>query len=151
MRKNLTVFLMLVAFCLPTRAQGSSTPAERSLFEAMNHERKVHGLRALTWDEALATAARSHAHEMAKRQAVEHNFPGAPTLPPRATKAGARFASISENVLQATNAKVAHSQFMHSASHKANILDPDVDSVGVGVAERGGELFVVQDFSKAKK
>ena len=151
MRQNLSWLLMLAAFCLPIRAHASASPTERSLFEALNHERKGRGLPALKWDEALATAARKHAHEMAKREAVEHNFPGEPTLPSRANKAGARFVSIAENVVQATNAKAAHSQFMHSTNHKANILDPDVDSVGVGVAERGGALFVVQDFSKAKK
>ncbi len=151
MRKNLILLLMLAAFSSATLAQKSASSEERSLFEAMNHVRKAHGLRALKWDESLATAARKHAHEMAKRQAVEHNFSGEPTLPSRATRAGAHFVSISENVAQATNAKLAHSQFMHSASHKANILDPDVDSAGIGVAERGRQLFVVQDFSKAKK
>ena len=64
---------------------------------------------------------------------------------------GARFISISENVVQAASAKLAHSEFMHSPNHKANILDRDVDSIGIGVAERGGQLFVVQDFSKAKR
>jgi len=151
MRQNLILFLMGVAFCFPTNAQANASPAERSLFEAINHERKSRSLHGLKWDEALAVAARKHAHEMAKQRAVEHNFPGEPNLPSRANKAGARFVSIAENVVQATNAKAAHEQFMHSASHKANMLDPDVDSVGIGVAERGGQLFVVQDFSKAKR
>ena len=41
-------------------------------------------------------------------------------------------------------------EFMSSPKHRANILDSDMDSVGIGVVERGGELFVVEDFSKAK-
>jgi len=143
----------LIALALPALAWGQkgASAAEHSLREAVNHERKANRLGALKWDEGLAIAARKHAQEMAKRRAVEHNFPGEPSLPSRATKAGARFISISENVVQAANAKVAHSEFMHSPNHKANILDPDVDSIGIGVAQRDGQLFVAQDFSKAKK
>jgi len=132
-------------------AQKGASSAERSLYEGVNHERKAQDFRTLKWDDALAEAARRHAQEMAKRKSVEHRFPGEPSLPTRATKAGARFISISENVVQAASAKVAHSEFMHSANHKANILDPDVDSIGIGVSHRGGEQFIVEDFSKAKK
>jgi len=39
---------------------------------------------------------------------------------------------------------------MHSPPHRANLLDKDMDSVGIGVVERNGELFAVEDFSKAK-
>jgi hypothetical protein len=30
------------------------------------------------------------------------------------------------------------------------MLDADMDSIGVGVVEHGGQLFAVEDFSKAK-
>jgi len=151
MRKSLSTFLIVIGLMSAALAQEGATSAERSLFEAVNHERNASGLSLLHWNKALAAAARKHAQEMAKRQAVEHNFPGEPTLPSRASKAGARFVSIEENVVQAASAQAAHSQFMHSASHKANTLDPDVNAAGIGVAERGGELFVVEDFSKARK
>jgi uncharacterized protein YkwD len=39
---------------------------------------------------------------------------------------------------------------MESPLHRANILDTDMDSAGVGVAERNGQLYAVEDFSKAK-
>jgi uncharacterized protein YkwD len=142
-----TVLLLLT----PTFALAQSNPAERTLFQSVNRERKGHNLKALRWDESLAKAARKHAHEMAKRGAVEHTFPGEPSLPARANKAGARFISISENVVRAANARSAHTQFMNSPNHKANILDSDINSIGIGAVEQGGELFVVEDFSRAKK
>jgi uncharacterized protein YkwD len=145
------VFSIAIALATSAWGQKGASAAEYSLYAAVNRERKAHGLGRLKWDEALAAAARKHAREMAKRKLVEHSFPGELSLPSRATKAGARFISISENVVQAASAKVAHSQFMHSPNHKANILDPDVDSIGIGVAQGGGELFVVEDFSKGKK
>ena len=153
MRFRKCVLRLLISAGLSAAAWGQkgSSAAERSLYEAVNHERKAQGLGMLKWDQGLATAARQHAQEMAKRSAVEHRFPDEPSLSSRATKAGARFVSISENVVQAASAKMAHAEFMNSPKHKANILDPDVDSVGIGAAERGGQLFVVQDFAKAKK
>ena len=38
---------------------------------------------------------------------------------------------------------------MNSPPHRANILDPEMDSLGVAVIERNGELFAVQDFALA--
>ena len=150
-RKCVVWLLIATGFPVSSWAQKGSSAAEHALYDAVNQERKSHGLRSLEWDHGLAAAARKHAQEMAKQRAVEHRFSDEPSLPSRATKAGARFISISENVVQAASAKVAHSEFMHSPNHRANILDRDVDSIGVGVAERGGQLFVVQDFSKSKK
>ncbi len=150
-RKCIVWLLILSGLSVSSWGQKGSSAAEHALYDAVNHERKSQGLQTLKWDHGLAAAARKHAQEMAKRRAVEHRFPDEPSLPSRATKAGARFISISENVVQAASAKLAHSEFMHSPNHKANILDRDVDSIGIGVAERGGQLFVVQDFSKAKK
>jgi hypothetical protein len=40
---------------------------------------------------------------------------------------------------------------MNSPPHRANILDPELDSLGVAVVERNGELFAVQDFALASK
>ena len=38
---------------------------------------------------------------------------------------------------------------MKSPLHRANILDTDMDSAGIGIAERNRQLFAVEDFSKA--
>src|SRR5215468_3221645 len=149
-RNSFLTRLALFLF-LPTLVLAQSGAAERTLFQFINRERKGHHLRALRWDEALAVAARKHAREMVKRGALEHTFPGEPTLPSRATKTGARYISISENIARAASANVAHKEFMNSPNHKANILDSEIDSVGIGAVQHGKEWFVVEDFSKAKK
>ena len=38
---------------------------------------------------------------------------------------------------------------MNSPPHRANLLDPELDSVGIAVTERNGTLFAVEDFSLA--
>jgi len=110
----------------------------------------MQGLPALRWDESLATAARRHAVVMAQHGEVEHGFPGEPSVSARVKMAGARFSWLAENVAEGPTASFIHSAFMNSANHRANMLDREMDSIGIGVVERGRELFVVEDFSQAR-
>jgi uncharacterized protein YkwD len=128
----------------------SAGDTELQMFSSVNRARRVQGLPALRWSDALATAARRHAGLMAQHSAAEHGFAGEPNLASRATQAGAHFAWLSENVAQGAGVELIQAEFLRSANHRANILDSDMDSIGVGVVERGGQLFVVEDFSKAK-
>jgi len=130
--------------------QQKPSDAERQLFNAVNQERKTHGLPALKLDPSLMNAARAHAERMAEQGTLSHQLPGEPSLSSRTKAAGARFSWLSENVDEGPNAAAIHQSFMKSAQHRANILDSDMDSVGIGVAERNGQMFAVEDFSKAK-
>jgi uncharacterized protein YkwD len=131
-------------------AQQKASDAERQLFNAVNQERKAHGLPPLKLDEALSNAARAHAQRMAEQGALSHQLSGEPSLPSRARAAGAHFSWLSENVDEGQNAAAIHQSFMKSPQHRANILDGDMDSAGIGVVEGNGQLFAVEDFSKAK-
>jgi uncharacterized protein YkwD len=131
-------------------AQQKTSDAERQLLNSINQERKAHGLPSLKPDEALANASRKHAQRMAEQGTISHQLPGGPSLPSRAKAAGAHFTWLSENVDEGPNAAAIHQSFMKSPQHRANILDGDMDSAGIGVAERNGQMFAVEDFSKAK-
>jgi uncharacterized protein YkwD len=95
-------------------------------------------------------AARRHAEVMMEHRSAQHGFGGEASLSTRAKLAGAHFSWLSENVIEGSSPAVIHTEFMNSTNHRANILDRDMDSVGVGVVEHGGELFVVEDFSQAR-
>jgi uncharacterized protein YkwD len=143
---------LLVALCAfsATRAQTGAGAGELQLFAAVNRARKAQGLPALHWNEALAKAARRHAGVMAQHGAAEHGFAGEPGLASRVTQAGAHFVWLAENVGRGAGLDVIEAEFLRSPNHRANILDSDMDSIGVGVVERGGQWFAVEDFSKAK-
>jgi uncharacterized protein YkwD len=146
----LGAILVTIMLCWSANAQTQATRAERELFASINQTRRMQGLPALRWDEALATAARRHAEVMASRGTASHGFEGEPSLSVRVKQTGARFTWLSENVTQGPTPVFVHTQFMKSPAHSANILDRDMDSIGVGVVDRGGQLFVVEDFSQAK-
>lgn len=138
------------AIAVMAQSRSSSTESELRLLESVNHVRKEQGLPGLHWNNELAAAARKHASVMAQHGAAEHGFPGEPGLAARATQAGAKFSWLSENVCEGTRVEAIEEQFMNSSKHRANILDSDMDSVGIGVVERDGQLFAVEDFAKAK-
>jgi len=141
---------LLIVYSVISTAQQKPSDAERQLLNSINQERKAHGLPNLKPDEALATAARAHAQRMAEQGTISHQLPGEPNLLSRARAAGAHFTWLSENVDEGLNPTAIHQSFMKSPQHRANILDPDMDSAGIGVAERNSQLFAVEDFSKAK-
>ena len=142
-----TAVVLLLA---PAFGQSRSTRAERELFAAMNQSRRQEGLIELRWDESLATAARLHAMVMAKHRSVRHTFENEPDLSARIKETGAHFTWLSENVTQGPVAQSINEQFMRSPSHRANILDADMNSVGIGVVERDGQLFAVEDFAQLR-
>jgi hypothetical protein len=133
---------------VPARAQTGSV-AEQYLFQAANYERARVGLPSLRWDAALYRAAYAHAREMAARESISHQYAGEPELAERGKSAGGRFSVIAENVAEAPTAVRIHDAWMNSPGHRENLLDPRVDSVGISVLRRGGQLYAVQDFDRA--
>jgi hypothetical protein len=155
-------FFLAALFVFPRAAQASPQSAppqagspERALFDAANRERAAKGLTPLRWDESLATAARQHAQLLAQRNVLSHQLPGEPPLEDRARQAGARYSVIAENVADGATPEAIHIGWMRSAPHRANLLAPELTSVGIAVAasqERritGRVLFAVEDFSLA--
>ncbi len=138
----------ILAFSLPSVRPQESGP-EQTLFESANHERAARNLAPLKWNAALAAAARQHAQRMAAENTLSHQLPGEPGMVERAKLAGARFSSLAENVAEGPSAGSIHRQWMNSPPHRANLLDPELNSVGIAVAEREGVLFAVEDFSRA--
>jgi uncharacterized protein YkwD len=139
-----------IMLCWPAYGQTPTLRVERELFAAVNQARRAQGLTPLRWDESLAAAARRHAEAMAEHGSAQHGFEGEPSLSARVKQAGAHFSWLSENVIQGPSPEFIHTQFMKSPPHRANILDRDMDSIGVGVVEQGRQLFAVEDFSQAR-
>jgi hypothetical protein len=111
-----------------------------------NKARAEKGAGPLEWDPALAAAARQHCLTMAAAGAIAHRYEGEPDVAGRAGQAGAHFSLIEENVAIGRSPASIHSAWMHSADHRANLLSPDVDRVGVAVVASRGVLYAVADY-----
>ena len=130
-----------------TAALGQSV-SEQYLLAAANQDRAVAGLQPLHADLLLAQAALQHAREMARQGTISHQFQGEADLAERVGAAGARFSLITENVAEASNSALIHDLWMHSAGHRANLLDAKVDAVGIAVVAVHGQLYAVEDFAR---
>ena len=147
--------VVLAALLLTPTSHASASPLpqngspENALLEAANHSRAAAGLPALQWDAALAAAARQHAQRMVQQNTLSHQFPGELPLQERAKQTGARFSLIAENVAEGPIVLGLHTQWMNSAPHRANLLDHELNAVGIAVVQSGNLFFAVEDFSAA--
>ena len=138
--------IFLCALLLAVGARGSASPAEKRVFDELNQERQKAGLPALEWNELAAEAARQHAALLAQNAKLEHQFAGEPSVPERLGATGLRFTSSAENIARTEHVEDVHLALMGSSGHRANILSPKYNAVGIGVVERNGRVYATQDF-----
>ena len=145
------VLFAAATFCPPIFAASPSVPgpnlAEQYLLAAANQDRAARGLQPLRFDPILAQAARFHARQMAAHEGISHQFPGEPELSSRGASVGAHFSLITENVAEAPESTMIHDLWMHSKGHRANLLDPNVEVVGISVVVRDHQFYAVEDFA----
>jgi hypothetical protein len=84
---------------------------------------------------------------MASEGPIGHRYPGELDLSERAGLAGAHFDLIEENVAIGTTAEEIHNEWMHSKGHRENMLNPEVDRVGISVVASRGVLYATADYS----
>jgi uncharacterized protein YkwD len=123
---------------------------EQQLFDLANQARAQTGAPPLTLDAGLTHAARIHAEAMFAARQLSHQFPDEPSLPQRlATATRAQLDQEGENVALDFAATQAHQHLMLSPPHRANLLNPAYNVVGLGVIRSGDRLYIVQDFGHA--
>jgi uncharacterized protein YkwD len=150
-RARFGLIVLMAVVASSAWAQKDSNPSTQELFDSVNRERKAANLPSLKWDTRLADAAGKHADAMAQHDVISHQVPGEESLSSRVKAAGVFFSWLSENVDAGESAVAVHAQFMKSKAHRANILDNEMDSVGIGVTEKNGRLFVTEDFAKVRR
>ncbi|MFT4111821.1 CAP domain-containing protein [Silvibacterium sp.] len=133
----------------PTQGGDGSIDKPHRILELTNQDRAAHGLQPLVWDDALARAAQTHTERMAQEKSLSHQYPGEPPVTDRASQAGAHFQAIAENTAMGGDERAIEKEWMNSTPHRTNILDPQMNHIGIGVVARNGYLFATEDFSNA--
>ena len=127
----------LACVLVPTaaaRPQGTAlTASERTLLAEVNAVRRSHHLRPLSVDPALVRVARSYSATMLRTNTFTHGAMGA-----RLAASGARGPAYGENLAWGTGpygaAKFIVRSWMNSPGHRANLLRPGWNRIGLGIA-----------------
>lgn len=122
--------------------------AAEQLFALANQARAEQGAPPLTWDPALAIAALRHCQRMAAEGPIAHRYNGEMSVSERTRAAGAHFSVVEENVAVGEYPAQIEDAWLHSPEHRANLLNPQVDRVGIGVVKAHGVLYAVEDFDR---
>ena len=118
------------------------------MLKLLNIERQHAGLPLFQWNAQLAQAALAHSRKLASHGDLSHQFPGEPELTQRVSATGARFNALAENVAVAGDPGEAHIALMNSPGHRANILNPEYNAVGVAVVRVNRDMYVTEDFAR---
>ena len=129
----------------------AQSPDEQSRLELANQARATHNLPPLHWDGTLAHAAQAHLQRVLQNQSEYlHQYPGEPDLQTRGANAGAHFTTIAENIGgRGESPADLQKIWMTTPTHRANLLDPNLNAVGIAVIEQGGLLYAVEDFARS--
>jgi uncharacterized protein YkwD len=106
--------------------------------------RASEGLSPLARDASLDALARAHATRIAHAHELAHDAGDGSPLD-RLRAAGVDASDVTENLVHADSVRLAHRALWASPSHRANMLLPRMERVGVGVAEdESGGLWAVE-------
>ena len=130
------------------------TKEEIQFTELVNKERAERGLQQLIVDPTLIKVARTHSGEMSNKHYFSHNSPtpGIKTALDRyltEVKQRPTWALVGENLFYCSIVDVdrGHYALMNSEGHRANILEPRYERIGVGICtDSEGEFYVTQMF-----
>ena len=140
-----TVVLALAAAMLLTPARAdAATSKEAELLAAVNAARTAAGVAPLRLSQAVSDGvSRPWSQTQANRGSIGHNPDFAGQISARATS---QWTVVGENVGHGWSVASLQQAFMGSPAHRANVLDPRFTYVGLGVVERGAELWVTENF-----
>ena len=116
--------------------------AEADFLVRLNAERTNRGLQPLAGDAPLANTSRTWSADMRARNQLSHD----PNLAAIAAAVEPAWRSVGENVGVGYTVLQLHDAFMASSGHRANILKPNYNRVGIGVVMSGSTIWITVRF-----
>ncbi len=125
---------------------GAESAAEAAVLTLVNQERAAAGCSPVRADGPLAALAQDFSEDMAARDFFDHTDPDGATPWDRAEKAGIDGLG-GENIARGqADAQSVMDAWMNSEGHRANILNCDFKTLGVGVHMAPGGPWWTQNF-----
>ncbi|MFF8954467.1 CAP domain-containing protein [Streptomyces sp. NPDC014894] len=130
----------------PAPSAPSGTATEAEVLALVNEERAKVGCAPVRFDAALARLAGAFSSDMAARGFFSHTDPDGDTPWDRAERAGVSNLG-GENIARGqADAEAVMNSWMNSEGHRANILNCDYKTLGVGVHLGDGGPWWTQNF-----
>lgn len=133
--------------------QKDMTATELDVFDKINHERQLVGLKELSWDNKVYHAAKKYSEEIALSGVFAHTSSNGKTPVQRLKDEDIFFFSAAENLAGRSSYEkdLSHSfvsGWMDSPGHRSTIIDPDgmYSDAAVGVSCNALSCFAVMDF-----
>jgi serralysin len=135
------------------------TALETYFLQLVNDARAVAGVQRLAFDGELVAAARDHSAWMDATDTASHTGAAGSSIGDRIAAAGYEATQYGENIwylfgdgigLDTNAVEQLHQSLMNSPGHRANLLNPSFEDVGIGVV--GGDfqgrpaVFVTENF-----
>jgi hypothetical protein len=125
---------------------GADASSESDFLSKLNAERSAAGLAPLSVDGDLRSWARTHSQFMADGGCPDGKSICHSTSDQLKNAGGTGWSKIGENVGLGGTVQAIHDAFMNSSGHRANILDPDYNYVGIGTVHTGDSIYVTVVF-----
>ena len=125
-----------------------ATSVEMEVAKLVNIERQKEGLAPLTFSEELSKVARLKCQDMANNNYFSHNSPtyGDPFTMMKSF--GIQYKTAGENIAKGySSAQSVVQEWMNSSGHRANILNPSFEKIGVGYVNVNGTTYWTQMFT----
>ncbi|MGW0790947.1 CAP domain-containing protein [Streptomyces sp. NPDC002911] len=130
----------------PAPASPSATTAQAAVLALVNQERAKVGCSPVTTSASLTALAQDFSEDMAARDFFGHTDPDGATPWDRAAAAGVQGLG-GENIARGqADAQAVMDSWMNSDGHRANILNCDYETLGVGVHLGSGGPWWTQNF-----
>ena len=108
----------------------------RQILEQTTADRQEHGYEPLTLDQELSAAARAKLADMVARDYFAHVSPDGETIWPLIEKAGYCYVYAGENLAgDFLDEEEQQQAWMDSPTHRANILSPFYEDIGLAVSQ----------------
>ncbi len=134
----------------PTSQQNTEmTAEEQQMINLVNHERTSRGLAPLKVSMELVKIARLKSQDMIVNSYFAHQSPTYGSPFEMMKQFGISFSYAAENLAGAPQVGTAHTNLMDSSGHRANILNSNYTSIGIGIVDGGkyGKMFT-QHFTR---
>jgi uncharacterized protein YkwD len=126
-----TLALLALSLAPASHAATTQSQVEQSLVAVVNDVREAHNLRPLRVDAHLVEAARAHSAMLLRDNVFEHG-----SFVERIASHGGRGPAFGENLAWGTgrlaSARSIVNAWMHSPGHRANLLRPGWNRIGIG-------------------